>query len=209
MTVQEIKELIKSSEYDFLRNNEHLGDNISIITVGGSHAYGTNTDSSDVDIRGVFLPKVEEVIGFGKYETFTNDDTDTCLYSFRKFVELLYHGNSSALDVIGSKPEYILYLDDVGRQIFLSKSLIRSLGGFANKELRWLFLKLSGNKDNITQVQLEENAKRALGYAVGGLAQFVKDYGNIDFHLEDSDRDGFDKEILVSTELKKSFCFPT
>ena len=40
MEIKEIREIIKSSEYDFLRNNEHLGNNIILLTVGGSHAYG-------------------------------------------------------------------------------------------------------------------------------------------------------------------------
>ena len=39
---REIEKLLQSKEYDFLRTNIHLGDNICLLTLGGSRAYGTN-----------------------------------------------------------------------------------------------------------------------------------------------------------------------
>ena len=41
MNISEIKSEIKKSEYDFLEKNEHLGKNIILLGLGGSHAYGT------------------------------------------------------------------------------------------------------------------------------------------------------------------------
>lgn len=38
MTVEQIKEKLKSEEYDFLRIDKNLGNNIIILTLGGSHA---------------------------------------------------------------------------------------------------------------------------------------------------------------------------
>ena len=52
MNIEEIKTQIAKPEYDFLRTNEHLGENIILLTLGGSHAYGMETESSDLDIRG-------------------------------------------------------------------------------------------------------------------------------------------------------------
>ena len=40
MTVEEIREKLKTSEYDFLRNNKHLGSNIILLGLGGSYSYG-------------------------------------------------------------------------------------------------------------------------------------------------------------------------
>lgn len=45
--------MVQGAEYDFLRENSHLGSNIMFLTLGGSHAYGTNVPGSDVDVRGV------------------------------------------------------------------------------------------------------------------------------------------------------------
>ena len=38
MNLKQIKEAIKKQEYDFLKENEHLGNNIILLTLGGSHA---------------------------------------------------------------------------------------------------------------------------------------------------------------------------
>lgn len=51
MTLGQIKERLQSSEYDFLRTDEHLGHHIILLTLGGSHAYGTSMETSDLDIR--------------------------------------------------------------------------------------------------------------------------------------------------------------
>ncbi len=52
MTVEQIKKLVASEEYDFLRTNPHICDKIVFLTLGGIHAYGTNIETSDVDVRG-------------------------------------------------------------------------------------------------------------------------------------------------------------
>ena len=49
-------------EYDFLRTDPHLVDNICLLTYGGSHAYGTNIEGSDMDIRGIALNSAEEIL---------------------------------------------------------------------------------------------------------------------------------------------------
>ena len=43
MTLYEIINLVKSEEYEFLRVDHHLGKDIILFALGGSHAYGTNT----------------------------------------------------------------------------------------------------------------------------------------------------------------------
>ena len=51
MTNAELKAVVQREEYDFLRTNKHLGSNILFLTLSGSHAYGTNVEGSDIDIR--------------------------------------------------------------------------------------------------------------------------------------------------------------
>lgn len=50
MTIEEIKKKVAGPDYDFLRNNEHLGSNIILLGLGGSYAYGLENPNSDVDI---------------------------------------------------------------------------------------------------------------------------------------------------------------
>ena len=42
MTLEQIKTEVSGPNYDFLKTNEHLGKNVILLTLGGSHAYGTN-----------------------------------------------------------------------------------------------------------------------------------------------------------------------
>lgn len=62
LTVEEIKKKLNNQEYDFLRTDEHLGENIILLGLGGSYAYGTNTESSDIDCRGVALNSKKEIL---------------------------------------------------------------------------------------------------------------------------------------------------
>ena len=63
MTIEEIKKKVAGPDYDFLRNNEHLGSNIILLGLGGSYSYGMSIEGkSDVDIRGVSLNSKEEIL---------------------------------------------------------------------------------------------------------------------------------------------------
>ena len=44
-------EILSAAEYDFLRDDERLGDNVILLGLGGSLAYGTNNENSDIDIE--------------------------------------------------------------------------------------------------------------------------------------------------------------
>ena len=73
------KDILNTPEYEFLRTNEHLGDNIIMLALGGSHAYGTSTPESDLDIRGIALNSKEEILTNQNFEQFVNEETDTTI----------------------------------------------------------------------------------------------------------------------------------
>ena len=59
MKINEIKRMVTSSkEYNFLLDHPSLGKNIMLLGLGGSYAYGMNKDSSDIDIRGIFIHSI-------------------------------------------------------------------------------------------------------------------------------------------------------
>lgn len=62
MILEEIKEKLHTPEYIFLRNNNHLGKNVILLGLGGSYAYGTNIEGSDLDIRGCALNSKKEIL---------------------------------------------------------------------------------------------------------------------------------------------------
>lgn len=86
MTKEELEKVVQGAEYDFLRENPHLGSNIMFLTLGGSHAYGTNVPGSDVDVRGVTGDSKYDLLGFGTFEQVVEQSTDTTIYGFRKLV---------------------------------------------------------------------------------------------------------------------------
>lgn len=75
------KELMNTSEYDFLRNNERLGKRIILLGLGDSYACGTNNENSDIDFRGVTLHMASDLLGLTDFEQYEDANTDTVIYS--------------------------------------------------------------------------------------------------------------------------------
>lgn len=105
MTNAELKAIVQREEYDFLRTNKHLGSNILFLTLSGSHAYGTNVEGSDIDIRGV--AGSPEILGFNRFEQAIDNRTDTVIYAVNKFVGLLAQGNPNIIELLGNDPELL------------------------------------------------------------------------------------------------------
>lgn len=89
MTREELQLIIASEPYNFLRTNPHLGKQVMFLTIGGSHAYGTNVEGSDVDIRGVALNTEHELLGMDTFDHWVDETTDTTVFSFNKAVKLM------------------------------------------------------------------------------------------------------------------------
>ena len=138
------KELIHTPEYDFLWSNPHLGSNIVLLAYGGSHAYGTNVPTSDIDIRGCALNSKSDILGLTNFEQVVHEATDTTVYGFNKLIQLLCNCNPNTIELLGCKPEHYFYLTEVGQQMidnrkmFLSKRAFSSFGGYATQQLRRL-----------------------------------------------------------------------
>lgn len=120
MTIEQIKDKLKSKEYDFLRTDKNLGNNIIILTLGGSHAYGTNNEGSDLDIRGCALNSKMQILTNENFEQFVNNETDTTIYAFNKLVALLSNTNPNTIEMLGNKPEHYFYVSPIGQELVAS-----------------------------------------------------------------------------------------
>jgi len=72
-------------------------------TLGGSHAYGLSTPTSDVDLRGVYLnPDYTDIIGLTKSQDHVKQEgeTDEMFHELRKFLALLRKGNSQGVELL-------------------------------------------------------------------------------------------------------------
>ena len=156
---EKIKEALKKEEYDFLRKERHLagdtlvetkdgillGSNIIMLGLGGSYAYGTNNENSDIDVRGIALNSREDILAGGfsddHFDQVVNEATDTTVYSLRKITTLLANVNPNTIEMLGLDDDQYLYLSEEGKMlkdnahIFLSKKCIGSFGGYAKAQL--------------------------------------------------------------------------
>jgi len=136
--------VLKRREYDFIKNNEHLGRHVILLGLAGSYSYGTDNEDSDIDIRGVTLNRKSDLIGLTEFEQYVDADTDTTIYAFRKMITLLLSCNPNTVELLGLRPEHYLYLNPLGKELiantglFLSRRAIHSFGGYADAQLRRL-----------------------------------------------------------------------
>jgi len=69
--------------------------------LGGSHAYGLNTETSDEDIRGICIPPEKYWLGltrFDQADKFQNEDK--VIYNIKKFVELAADCNPNIIEFL-------------------------------------------------------------------------------------------------------------
>lgn len=203
----DFKKLLKQPEYDFLRTNEHLGDNICLLTLGGSHAYGTNVEGSDVDIRGVAIPTKREVLLGKSFDQVLDKQTDTMIYSFNKAIQLLSNCNPNTIELLGFPENEYLHLSNLGcllwanRHVFLSKRCIHTFGGYAISQLRRLQNKAT------RLVSQPENEKYILDSIKNAEYDFKQRYfpmtdGSIKLYVDEAVNPEYESEIFMNINLK-------
>lgn len=206
MNINEIKESLKKPEYNFLQNDPHLGEDIILLGLGGSHAYGTNVEGSDIDIRGIALNSKEEVLLGKDFEQVVERNTDTVIYSFNKMIKLLIDGNPNTLEIIFQKPEHYLRLTKLGkmlidnRKLFLSKKCYYSFGGYAHQQLRRLDNKSMRELSQSGQEQHILNSVKD-AFRIFKEKYFEFDEDAIKLYIDESLHDGFDTEIFMDVNL--------
>ena len=209
MNIEEIKQLVQSEQYNFIRDNPHLKDKIIFLTLGGSYAYGTNVETSDVDVRGCALNSKNDLLGLSSFEQVVNTGTDTVVYSFNKLVSLLLNCNPNTIELLGCKPEHYFFLSDIGkeminnRHIFLSQRAAYSFGGYANQQLRRLENAIA--RDALPQAKREEHIKQSME---NSMSAFERKYtafpeGSIKLYTGESNKAELDREVFADITLTR------
>ena len=145
-----LKDISQRKEYTFLKEQ-----NILFYTFGGSIAYGTSNENSDIDVRGaVYMPE-NAVFGLTPFEQYEDIETDTVLYGLNKLMKLLTECNPNTIEILGCK-EYFTTSDGKmildNKKMFLSRLAIKNFGGYATAQLRRL-------KNAIARDRLSETEK--------------------------------------------------
>ena len=207
MTKRDFQNILLTEPYDFLTTDPHLNKNIILLGLGGSHAYGTNVEGSDVDIRGCAVNSKYELLSGGGFEQVTNEQTDTVIYSLNKLITLLSNCNPNTIEMLGLKPEHYLYLSPIGqelldnRKMFLSKRALYSFGGYATSQLRRLDNK---SMRTLEQAQKEQHILNSIinaRYVWPEKYQMIEPGNFVNLYLDKSEQEEYDKEIFMDIYL--------
>ena len=142
----------------------NLRDRTILLTVAGSRAYGIETETSDLDVKGILVPPVEYYLGTKKleqvedtgsiYPAFKNDLTkdqarvvhthgmEGTVFELRKFLQLAAGGNPNILDVLFCRDQDVIHATNAGwllrgvRKKFLTKKCLHTFTVYATSQAR-------------------------------------------------------------------------
>lgn len=198
---------IMKEKYNFLKTNKNL-NNIILLGIGGSRAYGTEKldGSSDWDWRGIALNPKSDILLGTDFEQVVNTDTDTTIYSFNKILQLLSSSNPNTIEILGLKPEHYFHLSPIGKELldnkkmFLSKKAIHKFGGYANQ---MLYRATQKSTHAMHQTELEQHILKTLQHMQ---IDFVEKYTDvptdgINLYIDKAIQEGYDTEIFMNVNL--------
>lgn len=203
----EYKEILQRTEYGFIKTNEHLGKHVIFLGLAGSYSYGTNIETSDIDIRGITLNQKSDLIGLTQFEQYVDENTDTVIYAFNKIVTLLLSCNPNTIELLGLNPEHYLYLNDIARllldnrKLFLSKRAINSFGGYADAQLRRLQNALA--RDTFPQSEKERHIFNSVRNAMHDFNNHYKIFenGSLEIFIDTAVNPELETEIFVNANM--------
>jgi uncharacterized protein len=165
---------MKTLTIEYVKNNGWL----IFETIIGSRAYGLNTETSDTDIRGVFVLPKETYYGLEYTAQVNNETNDIVYYELKRFIELLANNNPNILEMLAVPQECILYkhplMENINTQLFLSKKCEGAFANYAFTQIK----KASGLEKKVMN-PMEEIRKSVLDFCyiqIGNHSIALKDY---------------------------------
>jgi uncharacterized protein len=137
----------------------------------GSNLYGTNTEASDEDYTGIFIPDPIYLLGIKRIEQVdlslkskdesgknTKEANDTTFYTLDKFVRLALDNNPNILETLFVNEENILESNDIGEELlsirhyFLGKeNIYRKYAAYAHAQKAKSTIKVE-NYDKLNEI---------------------------------------------------------
>ena len=116
--------------------------NLIYKVVVGSHAYGTNLPTSDVDYGGIFVPPIEYYFGMKTFDLLNEQkEDDKNYYSLRKYAHLACANNPNVMELLFVDKTDVLHetlaierIKD-NRHVFLSQRCMQTYCGYASAQL--------------------------------------------------------------------------
>lgn len=201
------EQILIRPEYDFMKTHPQLGNNVILLTYGGSYAYGTNHAGSDIDLRGIATRSRSEILTGEDWEQVVERETDTTVYSLDKYMFLAQENNPNTIELLSPNAPYgFAVLTEPGKMlvdnnhIFLSRQVERTFGKYADTQLRRLMNKAARK---LSQAELEAHilkSMRAQELIYNGRLNSEKEY--IKLYLDEAVSEGLDREIFIDVKLE-------
>jgi len=109
----------------------------------GSHAYGTNIETSDEDFRGVAIAPSEYYIGaMQRFDQAESKEPDLTIFDLRKFVSLASQCNPNVVEILFVDESDRLEVSPLGekllamRDLFLTRRVKHTFSGYAASQLK-------------------------------------------------------------------------
>jgi predicted nucleotidyltransferase len=144
--------------------HEYLVENGLILfeTIVGSQAYGTQTPTSDIDKKFVYILPMDNILGTSYMEQI-NVNKDYTGWEIRRFLELMGSNNPTVLELLNSPedciiskhPLFDLILEQ--KEAFITKICKDSFGGYARQQIKkakGLNKKQNWEKDKVVRKDL-------------------------------------------------------
>ena len=135
--------IFKMNSFNELLQEKAPGSEFLFITKRGSHAYGTNIETSDVDYVGIFIQPLDMVIGYKTYiEQISDEKNDKTFYEIGRFLDLLKVNNPNILELLNSPKDCIVYCHPIMSEIldnkekFISKICSKSFASYAISQIK-------------------------------------------------------------------------
>ena len=108
----------------------------------GSHAYGTNIPTSDVDLRGVFIQPLEDIFKYGFVDQVSDKTNDIVFYELKRFLELVKKNNPNILELLNAPKDCVIHRDPIYKLIedearhFVTTKCRHTFAGYAIEQIR-------------------------------------------------------------------------
>ncbi len=145
----------------FLDQDFDVKSSVILLGYAGSHAYGTNTPSSDIDYKGILVPPKDyyyspfrniEQVGWktkdgqttigSHVSTISGAEEEGTVYALSKFINLASMCNPNVVELLFTNPKQIVLNTPAGthlienRRMFLSQRAGKTFTGYAMSQLK-------------------------------------------------------------------------
>ncbi len=163
---------------------EDIKNNVIVETFTGSYLYGTQTNDSDKDYVGIFIPPIDYILGLKSVKEIdasikskdennknTKSATDKKFYEFRHFVNLAIQNNPNILEILFTNEKSIQNITMLGdfflknKHLFPSKRGMARFLGFINSQRRKIFIKPDKLKElkKGYEILIRQNENKTIG----------------------------------------------